>query len=169
MQNKNSKLHTILLIILIILVGVAIWKFSTRQVVYVPEIPKEDPTPINEPDPVRPPTYRQTVALGEEFRIKLGEQVIIADSYGATFKLTGFYNHPCPPNALCLWSGLDVFYEIQTPTIKNPDGSIQQQGRLYVKNQPLQHIDNAPFSVIVRDSDYTTYATIVLEIQGQGN
>lgn len=158
MQNKNSKLHTILLIILIILVGVAIWRFSTRQVVYVPEIPKEDPTPSPEPDPNPSPLPQlRTVTLGQEFTIQQGEQVIIAGTDGAKFKLTGFYNHPCPPNANCIWSGLDVFYEIKVSDM------------IYTKNQPLQHLDNAPFMVIVRDSDYTTYAKVVLEIQGQGN
>ena len=153
MQNKNSKLHTILLIVLIIAVGFLIWRTYGSKAIVIP-------------NPIPSPQMR-TVTLGQEFTIQQGEQVVIAGTDGAKFKLTGFYNHPCPPNAQCIWSGLDVFYEIEIPEIITSD--VHQEAKTYIKDQPMQHINNAPFSVILRDSDYTTYATIVLQQQGWGN
>ena len=112
-------------------------------------------------------TKIKTISVGKEFIIKPNEKVIIADSYGATFMLTGFYNHPCPGE--CVWSGLDIFYTIQLPMVKNANGTIEQQAQSYIKDQPIQTPKDLPFQVIVQDSDYETYAKIILQIQGKNN
>ncbi|MBP9715170.1 MAG: hypothetical protein KBD52_01625 [Candidatus Pacebacteria bacterium] len=111
-------------------------------------------------------TTQKTINLGTEFSIKKGEKVVIENHYGATFKLTDFYYHPCPEGAQCIWSGLDVFYEIQLPEVKNSDGSIMQKAKLFVKNEPLQSTKDMPFSITVKDSDYKTYAKVILQSQG---
>ncbi len=174
MENKffGSKLNSVLLLVLIVLMVIAIRFMYKNKEVYlpVPEIPKEDPIPVpnSEPSPKPSPSPQlRTVIIGQEFTIQKGEKVIIAGTDGATFKLTGFYNNPCPPNANCIWSGLDILYEIQIPEIVTSD--VTQEAKLYVKNEPLQHIDNVPFSAILKDSDYTTYAKIILQTEGQGN
>ncbi|MCE9585572.1 hypothetical protein K8Q94_03045 [Candidatus Nomurabacteria bacterium] len=109
----------------------------------------------------------KTVKLNEEFNIKLGEKVIIAnDSYsGATFKVVGFDlgGNGCPINSNCIAMPFPqkVLYEIQTNDVKNPDGSIQR-GALY-KNDPYKYDSyHTPFSVLVKETDYQTYANIVL-------
>ena len=63
---------------------------------------------------------------------------------------------------MCVWSGLDVFYEIKTATVYNTDGSLGQQGQLFKKDRPAQGVENMPYMAIIKDSDYKTYAKIVI-------
>lgn len=142
MQYNGSKVNTVLLgliLIVVIALGVTILRQNENPVI--------DP----ETDQVR------EVILGQEFTLQENGQVTIKDWPDATFKLTGFYYHPCPQNANCSWSGLDVFYEMRNG------------GRIYKKDKPLERFEDAPWVVIVKDSDYETYAKIVLQQQGKHN
>jgi|GEM_PF-2083908 len=49
MENKNSKLNTILLLILIVIGGFIVWKISFPSVVYVPTPSEEEKNPVVEP------------------------------------------------------------------------------------------------------------------------
>lgn len=173
-MQHNSKINTILLIILIVLVGFSLWKIYTikdkdislgrSSTDVLSEKNNSEPKfPIKDAES-NPSKELQKISLGQEFNIKHGEQVIISDSYGATFKLTGFYNNPCPTNAMCIWSGLDIFYEIQLPVAQSI-----QKAQKFIKNQPQQNTTQFPFYVIVKNSDYKTYASIVLQGVGHGN
>lgn len=76
------------------------------------------------------------VELGKEFRLKKGEIASLPDGK-STLKVTGFVNSPCPKGAQCVWSGLDVRYELR------PDPS--------------------RYEVSVKASDYRTYALLVVD------
>lgn len=67
-----------------------------------------------------------------------------------TFVITGFENSPCPPGAACIWSGQDVYYEMVVG------------GKVYQKTEPLQQIADLPYTIQITDSDYTTYAKVMI-------
>ncbi len=99
----------------------------------------------------------QTIALGTATKIYKDRTYVIADTnYKLT--ITGFYNHPCPPNAMCIWSGLDVFYKIDPISGKGPS---------YAKTEINQNTDGFPFTVSIKDSDYTNFAKVVVNMTGQ--
>ncbi len=112
-------------------------------------------------NPIPSPTSK-TITLGQEFTAHKGDVFTVEGSYGDTFEITDFYYHPCPAGSQCIWSGLDVFYKITTATVKG-----QQIGKVYIKDQPTQHLTDSPYTVFVKDSDYKTYAKIILETQGK--
>ena len=76
------------------------------------------------------------VELGKEFRLKKGETASLPDGK-TTLKITGFVNSPCPKGAMCVWSGLDVIYELR------PDASL--------------------YDVTTKSSDYRTYAVLLVD------
>ncbi|MCX6752740.1 MAG: hypothetical protein NTW62_00090 [Candidatus Nomurabacteria bacterium] len=168
----GSKLNTILLFILIVLSVFAIKIMLRNEAMYLPILVKdikEDKISIPakiisipKPDTTAPASITQTVKIGEEFTIKKGEKVSVSDAYRGDFTLTNFYYHPCPPNAACIWSGLDIFYQIHFPEIKNISGVVQQQEQFFLKDKPLQNMTDTPYRVTIKDSDYKTYAKIVL-------
>lgn len=53
--------------------------------------------------------------LGESFRLTKGDSATIKGTE-LTIKVTGFINSPCPENAVCVWSGQAVEYDV---TYKN--------------------------------------------------
>jgi hypothetical protein len=160
MENNKHNLHTALLLILVVLSSIIIWmlsgssrKESVKQ--FIDNTPKagEIAPPVTKPTTTKPVVTPAsiTVNINQQFTISLNQTVVIAGA-SATITLTGFYNHPCPPNANCIWSGQDILY-----TIKDTN-----TGAVYVKDQPLEQVHNIPFNVIVKSSDYTTSADIVV-------
>lgn len=87
--------------------------------------------------------------LGQEVSIKLGETVAFKGA-PVTLIITGFYNHPCPKGAMCFWSGLDVFYELNV------------DGRAYIKDSTGVNTSDFPYRLTVRESDYQTFAKVVV-------
>jgi hypothetical protein len=104
-----------------------------------------------------------TVSLQQEFTARVGEKYTIVDdtsNYTSTFTLTGFYNHPCPTGAQCIWSGLDIFYKIEgCPT----NTQVLAPCFMYEKTKPLEHIVAPYFIETIVDSDYQTFAKIKLQ------
>lgn len=60
---------------------------------------------IGIPQPSIAATY--TVKLGEKFTLKKGESARL-QGRDVELLITGFVHSPCPKNAMCVWSGLDV-------------------------------------------------------------
>lgn len=151
MQGTRSKINTVLIgAVVVVLIALGITLATTRN------------NPL--PDTGKP-SSNKIVYVGQSFHMTPGQTGTIADSYGATFQLTGFYYHPCPANVNCIWSGLDIFYTIEIPEVTNADGSIQQHAAVYTKDS-LKIPDGIPFAVSVKDSDYKTYAELVLQKKG---
>lgn len=93
-----------------------------------------------------------TVILGTATRLyKDIEYKVTNTNYKIT--ITGFYNHPCPKGMMCIWSGLDVFYKIDPISGKGPS---------YAKTEINQSTAGFPFTVTIKDSDYTNFAEVVL-------
>lgn len=84
------------------------------------------------------------VELGKEFRLRKGEVAAIAGS-AATLRIVRFINSPCPKYARCVWSGMAVITELTV------DGKVVD---LRAKD--------APYAVLVKDSDYRTYAALIV-------
>jgi hypothetical protein len=146
MKEMTGKIIVIFLAVPMLLVAL----FFLRPVASLPiDTPQEDRI--------------STVSLQQEFTAHIGETYTIIDdnsNYTTTFTLTGFYNHPCPPGAQCIWSGLDIFYKISgCPT--NPQ--VLAPCFNYEKTKPLEHIDAPYFIESVVDSDYQTFAKIKLQ------
>jgi len=88
-----------------------------------------------------------TIALGQEFTIGKDCFVKIKDT-DLEVGITGFYNHPCPENVQCIWSGLSVELEYRVNReVKQYADLVQQYG---YKTQMVK-------------SDYETYATLKVE------
>jgi hypothetical protein len=87
--------------------------------------------------------------FGQGFRLEKDQTAHFKDS-NVSFELLGFYNQPCPSGTQCFWSGQDVYYKIidgdKTYSHKNL-GDVTADG---------------PYSLTVKDSDYTTYGNFVL-------
>lgn len=168
----NPKINTILLLVIIVMLGFGLWKLYTpKDILPAPPVKDRIISPIESLKKDIKMILKQkpqTVIEGQEFTIKLGEKVFIADSYGATFTLKEF-SMECPEGKQCFDYFEDVFYEIQVPTVKNNDGSIQQQEKLYIKDKSGQDVSKFPFVVTVISSDYKTYAKIVIQGQYQVN
>lgn len=84
-----------------------------------------------------------TVELGKEFRLRKGEVAAIAGTR-ATVRIVKFINSPCPKGAQCVWSGLAVITELSV------DGKVVDP-------------KDSPYDVLVKDSDYTTWASLVVD------
>jgi hypothetical protein len=90
------------------------------------------------------------VDFGAAFTLKKNSRVYFnsSDEY---LELTGFYYEPCPENAQCSWSGLDYYYKFYA------------NGKTYTKAEILQNpLANTPYTIMLTDSDYKTYATFVV-------
>lgn len=85
------------------------------------------------------------VELGKEFRLKKGEVAAIAGTK-ATVRIVQFINSPCPEGARCVWSGLAVYTELTV------------DGKVYDLKST-----NWPYEVLVKDSDYTTWALLLVD------
>jgi len=100
-------------------------------------------TPITNPD-----SGAITVSLGREFTLKKGEIARVKD-LNVFLEVKYFIYSPCPKGAQCFWSGLAVVYELTV------------DGKVYGSSlgNPLYE---APYDVIVKKTDYKTYATFVI-------
>ncbi len=152
---KNHKKIIISVSIFLIAIVVIVYGLIHSNNAVIPPVPGTD-TVVTPPAPLA-----KTITLGETVTVKQGETYTIVDTnsmYTTTFTVTGFYNHPCPTGSQCIWSGLDIFYTMTgcptNPQIKAPCFS-------HEKTQPLQHVD-APYFFQVVDSDYATYAKIIM-------
>ena len=85
------------------------------------------------------------VELGKEFRLRKGEVAAIAGTK-ATLRIVKFINSPCPKGARCVWSGLAVYTELTV------------DGKVYDEKSK-----DRPYVVLVKDSDYATWALLVVE------
>lgn len=85
--------------------------------------------------------------LGQEFRLS-ENQTAVFDEPGVSIKLVGFYNQPCPQGLQCVWSGLDVYYELNV------------NGKKYIHNKTGDKIGDFPFVVEIINSDYKSYAVV---------
>lgn len=83
-----------------------------------------------------------TVVLGEKFTLKKDESARLKDS-GVELKVTGFVYSPCPKNAMCAWSGLDVM------------AALTIDGKQY---PPYE----THYNVNLIQSDYKSYATFTI-------
>ncbi len=82
--------------------------------------------------------------LGEEFVLHKGQSAIIEPD-GLEVKLVDFIYSPCPPDAVCVWSGLAVILEYRI------------NGQL-VNDTELAKTFGYKTEII--DSDYKTYAKL---------
>ena len=85
------------------------------------------------------------VQLGHEFRLKKG-QVAVLPGGRASVKITKFINSPCPKGARCVWSGQAVYTELTV------DGKVVSP-----------KTKNAPYAVTVKDSDYKSFAVLIVD------
>lgn len=85
------------------------------------------------------------VELGKEFRLRKGEVAAISGTK-ATLRIVRFINSPCPEGARCVWSGLAVITELAV------DGKVIPE-----------KAKNRPYDVLVKDSDYKTWALLVVD------
>jgi len=85
------------------------------------------------------------VELGKEFRLRKGEVAAIAGTK-ATLRIVKFINSPCPKGAYCVWSGQAVYTELTV------DGKVfDHKSKVW------------PYEVLVKDSDYTTWALLIVD------
>lgn len=87
------------------------------------------------------------VLLGQEFTLKKDE-VAHVKGLNVSLKLNYFENYPPPKGQLSDWSGLAVHYDL----IVN--------GKVYSSH--LNKVREAPYDVVVKDTDYITYATFII-------
>lgn len=81
------------------------------------------------------------VSFNEEFTLKKGQTAKVINEE-VTLKITKFVYNPCPEGAQCIWSGLDVKYEL------NIDG------------KKVNNEYESKYQVVIIDTDYKTYAKI---------
>lgn len=93
------------------------------------------------------------VGAGEEFTLKQGESVKLKD-VDLTLTVTGFEYSPCPEGAQCIWSGLAVNYDL------NVGGFIYSSAGSTTESEPIPA--DLPLEVLVKDSDYQTYAIMTM-------
>jgi len=86
--------------------------------------------------------------LGTEFRINNGETRYLRGT-DASLTIARFINSPCPEGAQCVWSGLAVNFEIRK------GDTVCQSG---MGNPSWE----CPLDVFVKESDYQTYAVVVV-------
>lgn len=100
------------------------------------------------------------ITLGKSFTAVKGQTYTIAGAYRDTFQITEFYNvGPCPTGAQCLLpSGQAVYYSITTTPLSDPS----HRSRTY-DNRKETDAFAMPFRVTVLSSDYSTYATVVIQ------
>lgn len=85
------------------------------------------------------------VELGKEFRLKKGEVAAIGGTK-ATLRIVRFINSPCPKDARCVWSGQAVITELSVGgKVVDPKAK------------------DFPYVVFVKESDYKTYAVLVVD------
>jgi len=84
------------------------------------------------------------VELGKEFRLKKKEIAALPGGR-ATLRIAKFINSPCPKGARCIWSGQAVITELTV------------DGKIVPPNEKF------PYAITVKDSDYKSYALLIVE------
>lgn len=128
----------IAIIILVVILGIFLDGCSTIKEQNPPKIPDTLP--------------KETVIfvnLGEEFTLVKDQSAIIKE-LNVSLKIKDFIYSPCPKGLQCVWSGLAVFYELTV------DGKIYGASRGDL-------LSGTPYDVFVKDTDYKTYATFVID------
>ncbi len=83
--------------------------------------------------------------FGEPFKLRKSDKARFDGGRGV-LRITRFVNSPCPKGARCVWSGQLVRFGLTLDgKPAPPDGK------------------DAPYAVTVKDSDYKTYATVVVD------
>ncbi len=114
---------------------------SPTSLTSTPSTPTQTSTP--EPD-----SNAKIVSLGEEFTLKRGETARVK-GLNVFLKVKDFIYSPCPKGTQCIWSGLAVVFELTV------DGKVYNAS---IGNLPPE----APYDVLVKKTDYKTYATFVI-------
>ena len=114
---------------------------------------KNIPTTLPSTTPTQKPTTNSgsstmTVSLAQEFTLKKGETAQVK-GLNVFLKIKDFIYSPCPKGSQCIWSGLAVVYELTV------DGKVYNAS---MGNLPPE----TPYNVLVKDTDYKTYATFVI-------
>lgn len=103
------------------------------------------------PDTSSSQPQSRTVNLGEEFTLKKDESAHLKNT-DVYLTLTSFVNSPCPPGAVCVWSGQAVNYELRV-------------GSKIYEGSTINPISEFSYSVLLRGSDYQTFAVFVIELR----
>lgn len=88
-----------------------------------------------------------TFEINKPFKLQRNQTAIIKGG-SSTVRISSFINEPCPSGVQCVWSGQRVNYEIIV------------DGKIYGSN--FNNLNEAPFIVQTRESDYKTYAVLVV-------
>jgi hypothetical protein len=91
-----------------------------------------------------PPPNRFLVGLGEEFQLKKGQRVGLKETE-FELEILAFFNHPCPPNVKCVWSGIGIEFEYRC------DGQLKKGINL---------VKVFGYQITVVGSDYESYAVL---------
>ena len=105
-------------------------------------------------------TAIREVSAGEEFTLKQGESVKLKD-VDLTLTVTGFENSPCPEGSQCIWSGLAVNYDLTVGGFKYSSAGSTTDSEPIPADLPLE--------VLVKESDYKTYATMTMTSTATGD
>ena len=88
------------------------------------------------------------VNIEQEFTLKKNDTAHFGEN---TLTLTDFVYSPCPKDANCFWSGLAVLFELVV------------DGKKYTTSSYGNLPPEAPYRVIIKNSNYKTFATFVIQ------
>jgi len=152
-MNQKGFINIAVIIGVIVVAGIAGYFLLNQRT----PSPNPTPTPTSPASTSTTPTQIPTtetsssakmISLGEEFTLKKGETARIKN-LNVFLKVKDFIYSPCPKGAQCFWSGLAVVYELTV------DGKVYGSS---FDNPPRE----APYDVLVKKTDYKTYATFVI-------
>ncbi|MBU0569700.1 hypothetical protein KKB40_02870 [Patescibacteria group bacterium] len=136
-MNKKGFVNVAIIVVIIVIVGIAGYFVLNKQ----------SSSPI--PTPTDLGARAITVSLGEEFTLKKGGTARLGN-LDVFLKVKDFIYSPCPKGSQCVWSGLAVVYEL----------TVDRK----VYDAPLGNLPpEAPYNVLVKNTDYKTYADFVIE------
>lgn len=148
---------SVLLIVIFILIGFLL--FKNKVVLEKNNIPEEIPQniPENLPEEIKDKkepiieknipekSYEDlVVSFDQEFILHKNQTVILKEDSDYKLKITDFIYSPCPEGVHCFWSGLDIITEVT------------------YKNEIIKEPFTFKYSYYILDSDYKTYAKLVL-------
>ena len=159
MDKINRILLIIITCLLVLILAVLLFKRSSVVQNQIP--PKGNPI---DQQPLLKKDFTRSIILGEQFTAKKGQIFTVNNSYGDTFVITDFLNVTCSSGGECfLPTSKQIVYKIQTATVPG-----QQVGKEF-NSLKESDLANMPYYVVVKRSDYKTYADVVIESQGKGN
>lgn len=158
MKHQKGFANIAFIIGILVIAGIAGYFVLSLQTTISP-VPTPTPTSTST-TPTQTPTTESgsstiTVSLGEEFTLKKGETAQV-NGLSAFLKVNDFIYSPCPKGLQCIWSGLDVIYDLTV------DGKVYGSHRSDLDNPPHKTLYEAPYDVLVKGSDYKTYATFAI-------